>query len=68
MIVIRGMKPSRVACLATEKAPEMTACDAITVATVARITIGSCAHCGKSKKNGLLIDEGVSRISEPWPM
>ena len=28
----------------TLKAPEMTACEAITVATVARITIGNCAH------------------------
>ena len=36
----RGLKPSRVACWAIEKAPEIVACEAITVATVATTTSG----------------------------
>ena len=36
---MRGRKPSCIACWVTEKAPEMTAWDAITVATVASTTI-----------------------------
>ena len=37
---MRGTKPSCMAWRVTEKAPEMTACEAMTVASVARITIG----------------------------
>ncbi len=36
---IRGRNPSWITCWVTENAPEMTACEAITVATVARTTI-----------------------------
>ena len=36
----RGLRPSRAACCAIEKAPEMVACEAITVATVASATSG----------------------------
>ena len=67
-MVSRGRKPSCTAWRVTEKAPEMTACEAITVATVASTTIGIRAQCGKSRKNGLSIAFGVSRISAPWPM
>ena len=47
------MKPSWIACWVTEKAPEMTACDAITVAIVARITSGSRTFSGAIRKKGL---------------
>lgn len=37
----RGTKPSCIACRVTENAPEITACDAITVAAVDSTTSGS---------------------------
>ena len=43
---MRGTKPSWMARLVSEKAPEMTACEAITVASVASSTIGSCSMSG----------------------
>ena len=64
----RGRKPSWIACLVTENAPEITAWEAITVATIASTTIGSRPQCGISRKNGLLIAPGSLMISEPWPM
>ena len=67
-IVSRGRKPSWTAWRVTEKAPEMTDCEAITVATVASTTIGIRPQCGISRKKGLSIALGLSRISEPWPM
>jgi len=39
-IVIRGSSPSWMACRVIEYAPEMVACDAITVAAVASTIIG----------------------------
>ena len=39
-IVLRGRKPSCTACLVSEYVPVMTACEAMTAAAVARITIG----------------------------
>ena len=47
----------------------MTACEAITVATVARITMAVCAVCppGTIRKNGFEIVRGCSRISAPCP-
>jgi len=51
----------------TLNAPEITDWEAMTVATVARTTIGSCAHPGRMRKNGLLTDAGVRRISAPCP-
>ena len=45
----------------------MTACEAMTVATVARNTIGSLAHPGASRKNGLLMLAGWPRIRAPCP-
>jgi hypothetical protein len=48
-MLIRGRNPSWIACRVRLNAPEITACDAITVATVARTTIGTCAHAGTSR-------------------
>ena len=48
----RGRKPSCTAWRATEKEPEITACEAITVAIVARTTIGHSAQCGTIWKKG----------------
>ena len=57
-MVRRGRKPSCTAWRVTENAPEITAWEAITVATVASTTIGSCAQSGISRKNGLSIAFG----------
>lgn len=46
----------------------ITAWEAITVAAVASRTIGRRAQLGASRKNGLLMCAGSSRISAPWPM
>ena len=66
---MRGRKPSCIACWVTENAPEMTACEAITVATVASTTISFWPVCppGTSRKNGFAIAVGWARISAPWP-
>ena len=45
----RGKNPSCMVCLVAEKAPEIKACDAITVAAVASTTIGKMAHSGVIK-------------------
>ena len=37
---MRGRKPSWIACFVIEYVPEMTACEAMTVAAVASATIG----------------------------
>jgi hypothetical protein len=66
-IVRRGRKPSETAWRVTENAPEITACDAITVANVASTTIGIRLHSGKVRKNGLEIVAGSSVISAPCP-
>ena len=46
---MRGNSPIWMACRATEKAPEITACEAITVAMVASRIIGSWPHSGTSR-------------------
>ena len=43
---MRGRRPSWIACLVTENAAEIRACDAITAAAVASTTSGTCAHVG----------------------
>ena len=43
---MRGSRPICTDWRATEKAPEMTACEAMTVASVARMTIGTSAQSG----------------------
>src|SRR3954454_9842034 len=55
------------ACRVTENAPEITAWEAITVAIIARITIGTRAHDGTSRKNGFAVADGSCRISADWP-
>ena len=69
-MLIRGRNPSWITCCVTENAPEMTACDAITVAMVASTTIAFWPVCppGTRKKNGFTIVAGCARISAPWPM
>jgi len=46
---MRGQYPSCIACRVTENAPEITACEAITVAMVDRISKGYKAQVGASK-------------------
>ena len=53
--------------MVTEKAPEITACEAITVATVANTTIGTRPQWGMRRKKGLAIARGSLTISDPWP-
>ena len=48
---MRGRKPSWIACWVSEKAPVITAWLAMTVATVARITIGARSAGGAMMKN-----------------
>ncbi len=64
---MRGRKPSCTACRVTLNAPEITDCEAMTVATVASTTIAVRPQLGTMRKNGLLIDAGVCRISAPCP-
>ena len=45
----------------------MTAWEAMTVAAAARNTIGSRAHDGTSRKNGLLMLPGWPRTNAPCP-
>ncbi len=65
---MRGRKPSCMACLVSEYAPEITACEAITEARVARITAGASQALGKSRKNGFSSAPGSRSSSAPWPM
>ena len=51
----------------TEKAPEISAWLAMTVASVARMTMGNCAQEGASRKNGLASAAGCASTSAPWP-
>src|SRR5271167_4760785 len=51
-IGMRGRNPSCTACLVMENAPEITACDAMIVAAVAKITSGTSAQPGADSKNG----------------
>jgi len=50
----------------TEKAPEITACEAITVASVDNATSGYSIHSGASGKT-IMYCGGLSRSSAPWP-
>jgi len=63
----RGRKPSWMVCLVAEKAPEMSACEAITVAAVASTTRGKSAQSGVIMKNGLATAEASASTSAPWP-
>jgi hypothetical protein len=46
MIFVRGQSPICIACRVIEKTPEISACDAITVASAASTTSGTTAHDG----------------------
>ncbi|MNF77298.1 hypothetical protein D3C84_594390 [compost metagenome] len=50
-----------------EKTPEITACEAITVAMVASNSRGSSAQVGASRKKGLAMASGLPSSSAPWP-
>jgi len=50
-----------------EKAPEMTACEAMTEAAVARRTSGRRPHFGARPKRGFAAAAGFVRRSAPWP-
>ena len=62
---MRGNRPSWIACWVREKAPEITAWLAITVAAVARSTSGSWNQSGASRKNGLAAAAGSRSTSAP---
>ena len=64
---MRGKIPSWIACLVTEKAAVIKACDAITVAAVASPTSGNWAQPGAILKNGLSIASGCASNIAPWP-
>jgi hypothetical protein len=51
--LILGKSPSRTACDASENAPEISACEAITVAIVASAIIGNSSDGGTRLKNSL---------------
>jgi hypothetical protein len=57
----------RIACALSEKAPEITACEAMTVAIAASSTIGSTPHAGNIRKKGLSMAVGLASTSAPWP-
>ena len=57
----------RTACFIIEKAPEMTAWLAITVAAVASSTSGSSAQSGAIRKNGFSRRLGVRQHQRPLP-
>src|SRR3546814_20918796 len=72
VILRRGMKPSWIACWVTEKAPEMTAWLAITVAMVANITSGRRNASLARYKKGVWITSifssgGSAMIIATWP-
>ena len=70
-MLIRGRNPSWITCWVTENAPEMTAWDAITVATVASTTIAFWPGlaAGHEEEEGIRDGARVrARISAPCPM
>jgi hypothetical protein len=64
---MRGRHPIWAACCVTEKAPVITACEAMTVAAVARNIMNNRAHPGTSRKNGLRMLLRSARTRAPWP-
>ncbi len=63
----RGKKPNWMVCLVAENAPEISACDAITVAAVANTTMGISDHAGSMRKNGFSAAAGLAKTRAPWP-
>ena len=54
-------------CLVAEKAPEIRACEAITVAAVASATMGMVAQGGIIRKKGFSTAFGLASTRAPWP-
>ena len=54
-------------CLVTLKAPVISACEAMTVAMVARPTKGTKAQSGAIMKNGFFTASGLAKSKAPWP-
>jgi hypothetical protein len=67
-MVTRGQYPSCTACWVSEYAPEMSACEATTVAKVAMATMGY-THTPESRpKKGLSRTAvGAASRAAPWP-
>ena len=63
----RGHSPICIACRVSENTPEMSACDAITVAAAASTISGTSAQPGASLKNGLSTACGLASIRAPCP-
>jgi hypothetical protein len=55
------------ACRVIEKAPEITACDAMMAASVASTSAGQISRSGKRRKNGFSSADGSRISSAPWP-
>ena len=55
------------ACLVTENAAVISACEAITAAQVARPISGASAQVGAISKNGLPTFAGSASSIAPWP-
>ncbi len=64
---MRGSRSSCTAWRAIEKAPEITACEAMTAAMVASTTIHGSICGGIRWKNGCWIGLPTSSSSAPWP-
>ena len=64
---MRGSRPSWIACWVSEKAPVITAWDAMMVAAVASTTMGISAHSGIMRKKGLSMAAGLAMSIAPWP-
>ena len=54
-------------CLVTLKAPVIKACDAMTVASVAKPTKGISAQSGAIMKKGVFTASGSASSNAPWP-
>ena len=68
---MRGRNPSWITCWVTENAPEITAWEAITVATVASTTIAFWPGLPAGDEEEERVHDrasGARRISAPWPM
>ena len=64
---MRGSRPSWIAARVSEKAPEITACAAITVATVAITTRTGRKPSGASRKNGSSMARGIAQDERALP-
>ena len=67
MTVTRGKKPSCIAWCVSEKAPEMSACEAMTVAAAESTTSATVHRPETSEKNGLAAAAGLASMSAPCP-